>query len=603
MKGKIFNGLSYIARTFKVGLAMVLPVLFTGSITVLINGFPVRAYQDFMSSFLGGALRQVCSTVQVATIGCLAVHLTIAVNLSFMNQLKEKKKRSVEFGSLLACLAGFFILSGFFSGEADITLLSGQGVFSALISGVIGSELYRRFEALYGPGNKVFLDEADSVFNAALQKILPFLSVVVCFAAVNYLVTIFFDVKSVQHLFMKVMDLIFLSMKRSYSSGLLFIVLTSLMWWFGIHGNNVLDQVASDLFTEIIPGQIVSKSFMDTFVIMGGTGCLIGLLAAMLIFGKRSSTRKLLRMAWVPCFFNISELLVFGFPVVYNPYMMIPFLLSPALCYTNAFLLSKAGFMPLVTKTVVWTTPPLLSGYIATGSLRGLAVQLMNILISTACYAPFIMLYENKTLNEYPSEMEELFAQFKRGRDSNEELKLTETDGNAGRLARLLATDLEDALIASSGETSAKKVENPISVEYEEQYDEDGKCVGARALLKWEHIRCGLIDPELVLQLAEESGILYSFETYVTEEAIKALAEFLKSRGGDFRMVIKVTESTILDRNFPSFLQTMADGYRLRAGNIALEITEETCRKISGETGEDMNRLCPFGFLLMVEKK
>ena len=251
----------------------------------------------------------------------------------------------------------------------------------------------------------------------------------------------------------------------------------------------MLDQVASDLFTEIIPGEIVSKSFMDTFVIMGGTGCLIGLLAAMLIFGKRSSTRKLLRMAWVPCFFNISELLVFGFPVVYNPYMMIPFLLSPALCYTNAFLLSKAGFMPLVTKTVVWTTPPLLSGYIATGSLRGLAVQLMNILISTACYAPFIMLYENKTLNEYPSEMEELFALFKRGRDSNEELKLTETDGNAGRLARLLATDLEDALIASSGEISAKKVENPISVEYEEQYDEDGKCVGARALLKWEHIQ------------------------------------------------------------------------------------------------------------------
>ena len=106
---------------------------------------------------------------------------------------------------------------------------------------------------------------------------------------VNYLITEALDVTSVQHLFMKVMDAAFLKMHRSFLSGLLFTVLISIMWWFGIHGNNVLNQVAEDMFTEIIPGEIVSKSFMDTFVIMTAG-------EALEVYRKRDSVEKIFRM-------------------------------------------------------------------------------------------------------------------------------------------------------------------------------------------------------------------------------------------------------------------------------------------------------------------
>ena len=46
-----------IAHTIKVSLAMVLPILFIGSITVLLNGFPILGYQQFLDSFMGGMLR------------------------------------------------------------------------------------------------------------------------------------------------------------------------------------------------------------------------------------------------------------------------------------------------------------------------------------------------------------------------------------------------------------------------------------------------------------------------------------------------------------------------------------------------------------------
>ena len=215
---------SVITSTIKTSLAMVIPILFVGSITVMLNGFPFQGYQDFLNSFLGGALRSVIQTIQFTTVGILAVYLTIAINQCYIRQTEEGQRLVFGFSSLLGCLTGFFILVGFFSGEPDLSLLSGQGVFSALLAGIIGSVLFQKFEALFKTRITVFVDGADSVFNAALHTVLPFLAVVLCFAVANFLITVCFQVQSVQYLFMRAVDAVFMRMHRSYFSGLLFIV-------------------------------------------------------------------------------------------------------------------------------------------------------------------------------------------------------------------------------------------------------------------------------------------------------------------------------------------------------------------------------------------
>ncbi len=583
------------------GIAMMMPILFIGSMTVLLNGFPVQIYQDFLDNFLGGAIRSIILILQVTTVGTLAIYMTISLNISYMEQTSEGGHTVSRLGSLISCLTGFFILVGFFTGEPDFSLLSGHGVFSALLAGIIGSMLYQKFEAVFKTRKHSFVDGADSAFNAALLVIKPFLATIVCFATVNYLITIVLDVASVQHLFMKVVDAIFLRMHRSFFSGLLFTVLISLMWWFGIHGNNVLNQVAEDMFTEIIPGEIVSKSFMDSFVIMGGTGCMIGLLLSMILFGRRSSTKKLSRMAFVPCFFNISELLVFGFPVIYNPLMAIPFVLSPVLCYTSAFLLTKFGFVPVVSNAVVWTTPPLLSGYIATGSVRGILVQLINILISSACYAPFVIISEKHAFDKMSASMEELVGILKKHEETTEEVTLTECEGNAGRLAKMLVTELQDSLYASSVDGSRDNTENPLLIKYQPQFDNMGKCIGAEALLRWEHSKYGSLYPPLVIHLAKESGNLYELETYIIERAVGEAAGLRKAYGEVFKLSVNVTVSTLYDKRFISFLQEIAERYMLRKGNICIEITEETELITSEDTGALIRRIRKFGYTFALD--
>lgn len=595
--GRIHKKLSAAARTIKNSLAMVIPILFIGSITVLLNSFPIQAYQDFLDSFLGGALRSVIRTVQYTTVGILAVYLTVALNWCHMNETEEGVRLVFRFGSLLGCLTGFFILVGFFSGEPDLSLLSGQGVFSALLAGLVGSMLYQKFEALFKTKKKVFVDGADSVFNAALHVVPPFLAVTLCFAAVNHLITVCFQVQSVQHLFMKAVEAIFTSMHRSYLSGLLFIVLISVMWCFGIHGNNVLNQVAEDMFAAIIPGQIVSKSFIDTFVNMGGTGCTIGLLLAMMIFGKRSSTKKLSHMALLPSVFNIGELMVFGFPVIYNPLMIAPFVLAPVLSYTSAFLLTKAGLLPQVTNSVAWTTPALLSGYVATGSWMGVAVQLLNILISVACYAPFVILYEKKSLNAFSSAMNELVGILKKSEETTEEVVLTECEGNAGRLAKLLATDLEASLAAASPDAG----ESPLLIKYQPQFDNTGRCIGAESLLRWNHKRYGIVYPPLVVHLAKESGDLYKLETYIIEKSIRDSESFRQRFGEKFKLSVNITVSTLYDKRTVSFLKALAEKYQLKPGNICIEITEETELVTTEETGELIKKIRSFGYTFALD--
>ncbi|MCR5234206.1 MAG: EAL domain-containing protein [Lachnospiraceae bacterium] len=606
MRKRGFRRIHDIAHIIKTGLEMVVPILFIGSISVLLSEFPVRVYQNFLITFLGGSLRRILSIIQSTTTGLLGIYLTIALNQSYLSVKEDGQRLMFRFGSLMGSLNCFFILTGFFSVRIDISLLGGQSVLSALLAGIAGTALFLKFEALFKTRKKVFVDGAGSVFNTALHVMLPFLAVIVCFAVANYLVTVCFGVKSVQHLFIKVMDGIFLKMHRSYLSGLFLVFMTSFIWCFGIHGNKILDRVVEEMFTEIIPGQIVSKSFIDLFVNMGGTGCVIGLLIALMIFGKRSSSRKLLNLALLPGIFNISELLVLGYPVILNPLLMIPFILSPILCYSNAYLLTRMGVIGQVTNTVTWTTPAVLSGYLATGSMSVVLVQLLNILISFACYAPFVILNEKKSLDAFSDAMNELVGILKKAEENAEEVVLTECEGNAGRLAKLLATDLDVSLSASKpdGDNSDGKIRNilnPLLIKYQPQFDNKGHCIGAEALLRWNHERYGIVYPPLVVRLAKESGSLYGLETYIIEKSIRDSESFRQAFGESFKLSVNVTVTTLYDKRFIDFIRSLAERYSIKPGNICIEITEETELVTTEETGNLIKEIRSFGYTFALD--
>ena len=49
---------------------------------------------------------------------------------------------------------------------------------------------------------------------------------------------------------------------------------------------------------------------------------------------------------------------------------------------------------------VPWTTPPLISGYLATGKISGAVIQLVNLAIGGAIYYPFFKIADRQALQQ-----------------------------------------------------------------------------------------------------------------------------------------------------------------------------------------------------------
>lgn len=117
------------------------------------------------------------------------------------------------------------------------------------------------------------------------------------------------------------------------------IILCQLFWFFGIHGTGVIFNAImipyvtaymtnSSLAAAGQPLQWSPLFLFGALSIMGGTGntlplCVMGLRSK----SKRISTVS--KAALVPGIFNINEPVIFGYPIMYNSLMLIPYILCP----------------------------------------------------------------------------------------------------------------------------------------------------------------------------------------------------------------------------------------------------------------------------------
>ncbi|MFX3797681.1 PTS transporter subunit EIIC, partial [Streptococcus suis] len=72
---------------------------------------------------------------------------------------------------------------------------------------------------------------------------------------------------------------------------------------------------------------IVTQQFLDSFMIMSGSGITFGIVFAMLFDAKSKQYKALGKVADFPALFNVNEPVVLGFPIVMNPVMFLPFVL------------------------------------------------------------------------------------------------------------------------------------------------------------------------------------------------------------------------------------------------------------------------------------
>ena len=191
--------------------------------------------------------------------------------------------------------------------------------------------------------------------------------------------------------------------------GLLVLMLVAQLFWaIGIHGNQIIKPVRDPLLNAAILANtdlvaqgitdasrlnIINMSFWDTYMSLGGSGCTIGLLIAIFLFSKRGDYRAIAKLEAAPAIFEINEPMTFGLPIVLNPLLVVPFIITPLVTGTFAYIMTKIGFAGVCVYAMPWTTPPVLSAWLSTGgSIGAIITQLICVGISIAIYMPFVIL-------------------------------------------------------------------------------------------------------------------------------------------------------------------------------------------------------------------
>jgi PTS system cellobiose-specific IIC component len=140
-----------------------------------------------------------------------------------------------------------------------------------------------------------------------------------------------------------------------------------------------------------LPYIVVVSLFL--FVFPGGAGATLPL-AGLLALSQVQRLRRVGRMTLLPALFNINDPLIFGAPVVFNPYLVIPFVGAPLVLATLTYVVVSAGLVARPAFYVPSSVPTLISTYLATGDVRAIALVIVNIALATIIYYPFVRAYE-----------------------------------------------------------------------------------------------------------------------------------------------------------------------------------------------------------------
>lgn len=183
--------------------------------------------------------------------------------------------------------------------------------------------------------------------------------------------------------------------------------LVPFLWFFGVHGSTIVGGIMGPILqanslanTAILEsgkaltlengGHIVTQQFLDQFMTVTGAGMTIGIVLYMVAFARSAQFKQLGRLSLIPAFFNINEPIIFATPIVMNPIMVLPFILTPMVSGVITYFALYTGIVPLFTAVQVpWTTPPIISGFLV-GGIRTAILQFVVLAIGFFIYYPFI---------------------------------------------------------------------------------------------------------------------------------------------------------------------------------------------------------------------
>lgn len=421
------------------GMIYSLPFIIVGSIFLILSNFPIPAVSTWMANSGWGAF---FSQAYTATFGVLSIWAVVGMAYVYVrnegfealpagltslsaflliqlmqteNPLKTAMTNGAGDLSAKAVTANIDklpqalqdLVNSPVTGVFNITWLGGQGMVGAIIVGLLTGWAY---STMLKKGWKITLPE--QVPSSVAKQ---FTAMIPAGVILGTAMLIFAGFKSFMHtdLLQYVYELLEMPMQGLSDSLFGAIIIgfaVSFFWFFGVHGGLIVGTIAGVFLMPNTAANaalyhagklslangahIVTNEFYNNFINLTGSGITIGLVVFTLMAAKSTQMKTIGKIELIPAIFNINEPFLFGLPMVMNPFLAIPFFLTPVIVAISTYAVIYFGIVPPLNGVAApWTTPAIISGFFI-GGWKMAIWQACTLVISTLIYFPFAKKYD-----------------------------------------------------------------------------------------------------------------------------------------------------------------------------------------------------------------
>jgi len=111
---------------------------------------------------------------------------------------------------------------------------------------------------------------------------------------------------------------------------------------------------------------------------------------------KSQQIKAVSKAAIVPSFFNVNEPAVFGYPIMYNPVLAIPYILTPIATLLVVWLGYVVDFFQPGYIMFMSLMPIGVSEFLGTLAWQNLLIPVVGIVLGFMIYLPFFKVYERQ---------------------------------------------------------------------------------------------------------------------------------------------------------------------------------------------------------------
>lgn len=396
-------------QAIKDGFLGCMPIVLTSSIFLLIATLP-----GVVGITLPQPLIDWCNKLYNFTMGVMGIMVagTTAKNFTAsMNRRMPAGKVLNDGSTMVAAQCSMLLLAVTqfttkFDGSElsvfDCTSMGTRGLFSAYIAAFITVWVYK-----FCVSRDLTIKLPKEVPGAIAQNfrdIIPFGGAVIICGIIDVVVRNLMGVPF-SELLIKLLSPLFTA-AETYPGLILIQAATAFFWFIGVHGPSIvqpgidpirLANQAENLQVLLAGGHPAHSLTFNMSLVgeFGGTGATFIVPLLLILFMKSKQLKAVGKASIVPVAFAVNEPLLFGAPMILNPYMLIPFVAAGCVNVSVAkFFIDNVG-MNGFSFVVPWATPAPIGIFITTNfQLIALVFVAIIILLDAIIYLPFLKAYD-----------------------------------------------------------------------------------------------------------------------------------------------------------------------------------------------------------------